>query len=197
VRTLDQKAIQSLWQDAQRLTRIVQDLHFLAVSDLSGASCQLAEADALTIVREVFRRFDAPLRATGLVLSLDSDHLHSVPVRWDAERIDQLMTIPLTNSERYTDAPGKVHIRLVTHGTDVCIAVDDSAPSVRPADLDQLFEPMFRGEGAQARATEGSGLGLAVARAIVKAHGGTITAAVSSLGGISMRIVLPAGGRKQ
>ncbi|MEO8314319.1 MAG: ATP-binding protein [Pseudomonadota bacterium] len=197
VRALDLKAIHSLSQDAQRLTRIVQDLHFLAISDLSGASCQLSDCDALSIIREVARRFDAPLRATGLVLTIDSDNMHSVPVRWDAERIDQLLTILLTNSERYTDAPGKVHIRLVTHGTDVCIAVDDSAPSVEPAQLEQVFEPMFRGDDAPARAADGSGLGLAVAKAIVKSHGGSITAAVSSLGGLSVCIVLPAAGRKQ
>jgi two-component system, OmpR family, sensor histidine kinase BaeS len=197
VRTLDQKAVQSLSQDAQRLTRIVQDLHFLAVSDLSGASCQFADCDALSITREVIQRFDAPLRATGLVLTFDNDKLPSVPVHWDADRIDQLLTILLTNCERYTDAPGRVHVRLVTHGTDVCIAVDDSAPSVKPEQLDQLFEPMFRGEGAHARAADGAGLGLAVARAIVTAHGGTITAAASALGGLSIRIVLPAAGRRQ
>jgi two-component system, OmpR family, sensor histidine kinase BaeS len=195
VRPLDQKAVRSLAEDAQRLTRIVQDLHFLAVSDLSGASCQPDDCDAVSIVRRVANRFAAPLRAMGIALRVDSESLQSLPVRWDAERIDQLLTNLLTNSERYTDAPGQVHIRLAVRGTDVCIDVEDSAPSVTPEHLGRLFEPMFRENAARSRVSDGSGLGLAVAKAIVAAHGGSISAAVSSLGGLAICIVLPAGGR--
>lgn len=196
VRVLDRNAVYSLAQDAQRLTRIVQDLHFLAVSDLSGASCQFADGDAVSIVTSVADRFAASLRAAGLVLDVDCGAVRSVPAHWDSERIEQLLTILLNNSERYTDAPGRVQIRLAIRGEDVCIDVDDSAPSVAPEHLEQLFEPTFREDAARSRVSDGSGLGLAVARAIVKAHGGRITAAVSPLGGLSVRIILPAGGRK-
>jgi two-component system sensor histidine kinase BaeS len=196
VRVLDKKAIYSLAQDAQRLTRIVQDLHFLAVSDLSGASCQFGEGDAVSIVRNVANRFRDSLRAAGLVLKVDCGTLQTLPVRWDSDRIEQLLTVLLTNSERYTDAPGEVHVRLATSGTEVFIDVDDSAPSVAPASLEQLFEPMFREDAARLRVPDGSGLGLAVAKAIAKGHGGRITAAISSLGGLSVRVVLPAGGRR-
>lgn len=191
VRVLDRNAILSLSQDAQRLTRIVQDLHFLAISDLSGASCQFAAGDALGIVSSAANRFAASLRAAGLVLQIDRGDLAHVPVEWDADRIDQLLTILLTNSERYTDAPGTVRVRIAPRATNVCIDVDDSAPSVAPEHLEQLFEPTFREDAARSRVGDGSGLGLAVARAIVRAHGGDITAAVSELGGLSVRIVLP------
>jgi two-component system sensor histidine kinase BaeS len=197
VRVLDKNAMLSLAQDAQRLTRIVQDLHFLAVSDLSGASCQFGECDAVAILRSVTNRFAPSLRAAGLVLTVVCGHMQTVPVRWDSERIDQLLTILLSNSERYTDAPGKVAVRLSLRETDVCIDVDDSAPAVAPANLDQLFEPMYREDSARARVPEGSGLGLAIAKAIVKGHGGSISAAASTLGGLSVRIVLPIGGRRQ
>jgi two-component system, OmpR family, sensor histidine kinase BaeS len=197
VRVLDKKAILSLAQDAQRLTRIVQDLHFLAVSDLSGAACQFSDCDAVPIVRNVASRFMESLRAEGLVLKVDCGALQTLPVRWDSDRIDQLLTILLTNSERYTDAPGEVHVRLTARGTDVCIDVEDTAPSVAPANLEQLFEPMFREDAARLRVPDGSGLGLAVAKAIVKGHGGSITAAVSPLGGLAVHVVLPAGGRRQ
>jgi two-component system sensor histidine kinase BaeS len=197
VRVLDKNAIYSLAQDAQRLTRIVQDLHFLAVSDLAGASCQFGEVDAVAIVRNVAGRFMESLRAEGLVLKVDCGSMQTLPVRWDSDRIDQLLTILLTNSERYTDAPGEVQVRLSASGTDVCIDVVDSAPSVAPANLEQLFEPMFREEAARLRVPDGSGLGLAVAKAIAKGHGGSIAAAVSPLGGLSVHVVLPAAGRRQ
>jgi two-component system, OmpR family, sensor histidine kinase BaeS len=56
---------------------------------------------------------------------------------------------------------------------------------------------MFREDAARSRVPDGSGLGLAVAKAIVKGHGGSITAAVSPLGGLAVHVVLPAGGRRQ
>ena len=197
VRPLDTNAVHSLAQDAQRLTRIVQDLHFLAVSDLSGASCQFLDGDALPILRNVVNRFLPSMRALGLVLTLDEGGLRSIPVHWDAERIDQLLTILLTNCERYTDPPGRVEIKLTLRGSEVCIDVDDTAPAVAPEYLEQLFEPLFRSDEARSRVSDGSGLGLAVARAIVRAHGGSISAAMSSLGGLSVRIVLPAKGPLQ
>lgn len=197
IRPLDKKAIYSLAQDAGRLTRIVQDLHFLAVSDLSGATCQLLPCDAVAIVRDVTSRFEEPLRAIGLVLKVDLGGMQRAPVCWDSQRIEQLLSILLTNSERYTDSPGTVQVRLAMRGTDVHLEVEDSAPSADPANLEKLFEPLFREHQARTRVADGNGLGLAVARAIVKAHDGTIAAVVSSLGGLAIRVVLPAGGRRQ
>jgi len=197
VRVLDKKAVHSLAQDAQRLTRIVQDLHFLAVSDLAGASCQIGDCDAVALVSNATARFRESLRAAGLVLTVDFGDLRVLPVRWDADRIDQLLANLLSNSERYTDAPGEVRVRVASRGADVCIEVDDSAPSVPAENFELLFEPMFREDAARMRVPDGSGLGLAVARAIARGHGGSISAAASPLGGLSVRVVLPAGGRRQ
>jgi two-component system sensor histidine kinase BaeS len=131
------------------------------------------------------------LGATGLVLTLDSDNLRSVPVHWDAERIDQLLTTLLTNSERYTDAPGRVHIRLVIHGTDVCIAVDDSSPAVKPEHLDQIFEPFHRVDSRLTRTVGGTGLGLAITRRILDAQGGRIEVQSAPGAGATFLVRMP------
>ena len=195
IRPTDPAAIQSLVDEAQRLSRIVQDLHFLAVSDLSGTSCQFAPTDAVLIVRQIAERFEKRLRLAGLLLEVDNGSLATLDVNWDRERIDQLLANLLTNSCRYTEAPGRVRIRLSVHQLHVHLTIEDSAPSVPADQLLRLFEPLYRDDSARARVTDGSGLGLAVCQAIVAAHGGTIKAIASALGGVSIQIALPLDSR--
>jgi two-component system sensor histidine kinase BaeS len=75
----------------------------------------------------------------------------------------------------------------------VRIDFDDTAPGVPAADLPRLFERLYRVDASRSRATGGAGLGLAIARNIVAAHGGSISAAASPLGGLRVRIELPVG----
>ena len=69
-----------------------------------------------------------------------------------------------------------------------------NAPAPAPADLPRLFERLFRGEASRARALGGSGLGLALCKSLVEAHGGRITAHMSPLGGLQIHIHLPLAG---
>lgn len=76
-------------------------------------------------------------------------------------------------------------------GGSVIIELQDSAPGVEAEHLPRLFERLYRVEGSRNRATGGAGLGLAIARNIVEAHGGSIAAESSSLGGLCVRVRLP------
>ena len=71
------------------------------------------------------------------------------------------------------------------------LVVEDSAPGVAADDLQRLFDPLYRADQARRRRSGGSGRGLAIARAIVVAHGGTIEASPSSLGGLHLAATLP------
>jgi two-component system sensor histidine kinase BaeS len=113
-------------------------------------------------------------------------------VCWDFGRIEQLVTNLLTNSLRYTDAPGAIAVDWNCDGRLLTLTVDDSAPGVSPADLRELFEPLFRGDRARQRGDQhSSGLGLSIARTIAQAHQGTITASASTRGGLQLRVRLP------
>ncbi|MEM1020344.1 MAG: ATP-binding protein, partial [Pseudomonadota bacterium] len=118
------------------------------------------------------------------------------PVLWDRGRIDQVLANLLTNALRYTDAPGAVRLSLFEAANDVRLTLEDTAPAVPEAQLEQLFEPLFRLEGSRARASGGSGLGLAVSKSIVRAHGGTIRAQASELGGLAISLSLPKDARR-
>lgn len=73
----------------------------------------------------------------------------------------------------------------------VVIVVEDNGPGIPPADLDRVFEPFFRGERSRNRETGGVGLGLAIARNIIRAHGGDITLANRSEGGARATVMIP------
>jgi two-component system, OmpR family, sensor histidine kinase BaeS len=190
VRPLNMGAIQSLSDEAERMARIVNDLHVLAISDLPGTFCKFAPCDAAVIIKRAHARFSMSFEAADIELNVD-DEISALPVVWDEPRISQILANILTNSLRYTNGPGRVMITLGTTGNDVLIQVNDSAPSVCEGQFDRLFEPLYRAESARDHVNGGSGLGLAVSEAIVKAHKGKISIAKSALGGLCLNVILP------
>lgn len=191
-RTPTPAVMAGLRDEVLQLNRLVDDLHTLSVADLGGMRCALTPGDAHAELSRVVRRFAAQAAHKGLALRLPPESAPPIPVHWDFGRIEQLVSNLLTNSLRYTDAPGTVVVVWRCEGTDVVITVDDSAPGVSPADLKELFEPLFRADRARQRGDQhGSGLGLAIARSIAQAHQGTISASASPRGGLQMCVRLP------
>jgi two-component system sensor histidine kinase BaeS len=191
VRPLRREAIVSLHEDALRLGRLVDDLHLLAVSDLQSLPCTFDELDAADLSQRVVARFQARAAAKGLVLGVEPGPSTTWPVRWDGTRIEQMLGNLLENSLRYTDAPGRIVLRLKRQDRQIAIDIDDSAPGVPAAELPRLFEPLYRADAARSRHRGGSGLGLAICEAIVRSHGGCISAEPSALGGLHIHIELP------
>ena len=109
----------------------------------------------------------------------------------DGDRLGQAFRNLLENSLRYTDRGGVLRIGVRRDAGRVAVRFEDSAPGVAPDALPHLFERFFRAEGSRNRAHGGAGLGLAIVRNIVEAHGGRIAAQASALGGLAVSIELP------
>ncbi len=187
------QVMSSLRDEVLQLTRLVNDLHTLSVADVDGLRCDFTPGDAHANLWRVAQRFEAQAQQRGLTLLLQVEAAALIEVNWDFGRIEQLLANLLTNSLRYTDAPGSIAVNWHCDGRIVTLTVDDSAPGVSPADMRELFEPLFRGDKARQRGDgqHGSGLGLAIARSIAHAHNGTITASASQRGGLQMCARLP------
>ena len=181
----------SLREEVAQLTRLVDDLHTLAVADLGQLPCHFAAGDAHASLARMARRFETRAAQLGLSLSIQPG-ARAMLAQWDFGRIEQLLSNLLENSLRYTHAPGQVHVHWRSLDDALELTVADSAPGVPAAQLGQLFDPLFRVDSARTRTGQhGSGLGLSIVRAIVEAHHGTVTASASRLGGLTIQISLP------
>lgn len=191
VRPLKPEAVLSLREDVMQLISLVDDLHLLAMSDLNALPCYFEECDAQEILEKVVSQFSLRAKGIGLTIKLETSQATAGIVCWDRKRMLQLLANLLDNSFRYTDVPGTIVVRLSADNQEVLIEIDDSAPGVLTQDLARIFDPLFRADIARSRHTGGSGLGLAICNAIVSAHGGTIEAGDSPLGGLQTHIRLP------
>ncbi len=198
VRPLNQDAILSLNAEIHHLKQLIDDLHQLALADAGDLHFNFEMIDVLDLVRQVGKRFKTRFESAQLRLQFDFPN-EAIFVHADQGRLTQVLENLLENSLRYTDAPGEVQLSLnVQSGQSqlVQIVIADSAPTVEPAQLDKIFDRLFRADAARFRASGasgGSGLGLSICRSIILAHQGEIKATQSGLGGIAIHIVLPKG----
>ena len=190
LRPLNAAALLSLGEEVMRLSRITDDLHFLAVSDLDRLRGQFDSHDAVALCRTTVERFRQSSLAKGLEIDFVSAEA-SCRVWWEADKIDRMLAGLISNSISYTQAPGRIAITLQQDRDSVLITVEDSAPGVDAVHLPLLFDPLYRVEAARDRESGGSGLGLAIVAAIATAHGGSGRAEASALGGLMVTVMLP------
>jgi two-component system sensor histidine kinase BaeS len=190
IRQADRNALVSLHSETLRLAKLVDDLYQLALVDAGDMQYQHQQLDLALLMREVANRYQG--RAAVARLRLDTD-LPSQPVsvQGDADRLTQVFSNLMENSLRYTDAEGRLLLALHCKAGMAVVALEDSAPGVPQAALARLFERLYRVDQARSRAHGGSGLGLAICKALVVAHGGSIEAQASGLGGVRMVVRLP------
>lgn len=113
------------------------------------------------------------------------------PVALDFPQIDQVLTNLLENAARYTPPHSPIEISAVEQSGDVLVSVADSGPGIPGEYLERIFDKFYRVSGAKQKGTMGTGLGLAVCRGLIEAHGGHIWAENRQGGGAVFRFTLP------
>ncbi|HEX5754882.1 MAG TPA: ATP-binding protein [Arenimonas sp.] len=189
IRPLDGKALESLLTESERLSRRIDDLYALALSDSGGLRYRFEPLDLAALVAAVIDARRAGFEQAGLALSLQADASLRL-ARGDASRLEQLVENLLGNALRYTDAGGEVRVQLREGAGRALLQVDDSSPGVSTDELPHLLKRHFRA-GNGVHKAGGAGLGLAICRNIAEAHGGGIALSPSPLGGLRVRVELP------
>ncbi|MEW5837968.1 MAG: ATP-binding protein [Pseudomonadota bacterium] len=200
VRPLNAQALTSLQHEVGRLDRLIGDLYQLAQADQAALKHDMRPLDFFALVREAAARFQDRFHQAGLAFEVDyasSDGHDACLIKGDAQRLHQVLANLLENSVRYTSAPGRVRLLCRQDRHELTLTLEDSAPGVPTAALPRLFERLFRVESSRSREHGGSGLGLSLCRAIVQAHGGSISAFHSNLGGLGLRLSLPLAGEQK
>jgi signal transduction histidine kinase len=185
--------------------------HYLAVCRQQADALERLVADLFTYTRldyleEVPRR--EPLELGALLsatveaarplaeerqLRLEASGPCDCVLEGDAHLLTRAVENLLDNALHHSPPGGCVSVRWErTPGSWWCFAVGDSGPGIAPADLPHIFDPLYRGDASRNRGTGGAGLGLAIARRILRAHGGDLTAANRPGGGAELTATLPA-----
>ena len=181
----------SIDRQARHMTRLVDDLldASRAVREnvpLVPVRIEIARvlADALEVAQRAMKERDHVLTATipdlGLLVSVD------------VERMAQVFGNLLTNAAKYTPPGGRIHVAASATLDEVTVSVDDNGQGIAPELLDQMFEPFVQGDQGPDRKRGGLGVGLAIARKLVRAHHGEITAESPGRGrGSQLTVRLP------
>lgn len=177
--------LQTVVEETDRLNRLVGNILDLA-RVRSGTLVPAKERSSVEEVLESVLHRLGPMLAAVRVRTLARPDLPEIMI--DPVQIDQALTNVLENAVRFSPPGGEIQVVLAPWRDGVQIRVTDQGPGVPPEERELVFEPFYRGRGAQG----GSGLGLAIARAIVLAHGGRIRMEGAPTGGAAVVIELPA-----
>ena len=190
VRPFTREALGSLRGEVGALGKLVDDLNQLALADVGALAYRKVRLDAVPLLEQALEAQRERFAQRGL--ALEERYAGPVPLFGDPDRLLQMFRNLLENSLRYTDPGGRVRVSARVEAGKAAIDIDDSAPGVPEAALERLFERFYRVESSRSRANGGAGLGLALCRSIAEAHGGDIRAEPSPLGGLRVRVTLPA-----
>ncbi len=190
VRPLTPDTLASLQAEVLMLNKLIDDLHELSLADEGALTYRMADVDLEALIVSATHLFRERLRAKRLELSLELTP-RTPEVRGDPQRLRQLLTNLLENALRYTDPGGVVTVRLGAEHGRVRLDILDSAPGVPDDALPRLFERLYRVDASRSRESGGSGLGLTICQRIAEAHGATIEAHPSPLGGVWIAVIFP------
>jgi len=175
-------------QEAQRLDRIVGNL--LDLSRIRGGTLQPDRGwyEPTSLIRDVVDRLRPSIDPHPLRLDLPEE---LPPMLLDYSELDQVLSNLVENAAKYSPPDGEIGISAAVSNGTLRVSVSDRGPGISDEALPQLFEPFFRAAGA--RRAHGIGLGLAVARGLVEAHGGRIWAENDVRGGARFSFDIPTG----
>jgi two-component system, OmpR family, sensor histidine kinase BaeS len=184
----DEAHLAPILEEARVLGRLVDDLRTLASAEAGALSLEREPVDLGHLASDLAAGFRAQADAAGVTLSVEASE--DVIADVDPERLRQVLVNLLANALRATPRGGRIDIGIARGPTgEVTLTVTDTGSGMDADELDRIFERFYR-----SAASRGSGLGLPIARELVRAHGGRIEASSRPGAGTTMRVHLPAAG---
>jgi signal transduction histidine kinase len=181
--------IPALREQVRVLSQLVDDLFELARIDADALTLELRRLPIAPVVSSSLRGVEAEARLRHVRLASDVDE--GLTARFAPEKLERVLMNLLTNALRHTPGDGSVAVRVQTLPGMVRIAVEDTGEGLDADARERMFDRFWRGD--RSRTSRGAGLGLAIARGLVEAHGGRIWAEDREGGGARVCFTLPAG----
>jgi two-component system OmpR family sensor kinase/two-component system sensor histidine kinase BaeS len=183
----DDRQVSDLLEEVHVLSRLVEDLRMLALSEAGALKLQKEPTDISSLTRDVARTFAAEAQAREVTLAVQGS-TGAAQVSVDPLRIREVLSNLFTNALRHTPAHGFVTVTVAASlDGGVAVEVRDSGTGMTTAEIERAFDRFHKGPGSG-----GSGLGLTIARSLIVAHGGAIRASSEPGRGTTMSFTLPA-----
>lgn len=177
-------------QKAEQLDRLVSDLFAYAKTETTDQTLHLEAFDFGRLIEGLTDDCRTRAGASGVELRLELPVAPSL-LEGDAHLLERAVMNLLDNAIQYTPAGGVVTVRVHDYPDRFEFAVGNTGTGIAAGDLPHLFEPFYRAEPSRSRATGGIGLGLTIARRILRAHGGQLAAGNLPEGGAVFTGTLP------
>lgn len=189
--------LQTAKREVQALSALIDDLFEMAQLDAGGIELELETSAISDLISDTLESFSALAADKEIMLSgqVDPD---VDPVPLDMGRIGRVLNNLISNSLRHTPVGGEIWVAARRSDGYVEVEVGDSGEGLASDELPHVFESFYRGEKSRSRRTGGAGLGLAIAKGFVEAHGGEIHVEQGQERGARFRFTLPygSGGRE-
>jgi two-component system heavy metal sensor histidine kinase CusS len=172
VRTADQyrDVLASNAEEYERLARMIGDMLFLAQADNGLIVPNREPVDLAVEVRQLFDFFDALAEEKAIQFSL----MGRGQISGDKLMLRRALANLISNAIRHTPLGGSIRVRIEEDGTGAKLEIENSGEQIQPEHLPRIFDRFYRADPSRHSSGEGAGLGLAITRSIIRAHGGDI-----------------------
>jgi len=172
----DPETVTVMLEETRLLSRLVEDLRTLSLAEAGQLPLKMSRVDLTELIEDVRISFSGQAEAAQVTIQTEvTDDLF---IQADPDRLDQILTNLLANALRYSPAKGRIDITASQDAEALTITVADTGAGIDPADLPFIFDRFWRADKSRSHADgSGHGLGLAITRQLVQAHGGDISVA--------------------
>ena len=186
VHPADEAHLRTILDETQVISRLIDDLRTISVAEAGALALHRETTDLRELVRDVATSFETSMTAQGVRLVVDAPSAVSADV--DPIRVREIVSNIVANALRYTPRDGSVTVGVAAGDANVRVSVRDTGPGIAADVLPHVFDRFTRSPESP-----GVGLGLAIAKSLVTAHGGTIEAVSTPGQGTEIRFTLPRG----
>ncbi len=182
------KHLESCYEEVNRIIYIVKDLEQLEKLERERYTLKYSSFSMNTLIEKLLENFALQIKEKNLVVSLDMEDIMIVA---DEERISQVMVNLISNAVKYTQEGDKIIIHMEESNEEVKVTISDTGIGIDKEEIPYVFERFYRADKSRNRKTGGAGIGLAIVKTIVEAHGGSITIESEKGKGTSFTVRLP------